>query len=351
MARKVDWALHDDLIRTHLPHQTVESFTSQFLPHISSKAVGARARKLGIKPAKYHPTEEHKQKIAKTESKITPELAEQIKALRDDFTLKQIAQKLGVSCKTVVYTNRRFGIRLSPNGIARAHAGSVAAHLGKIPWNKGGNLTEDTKLKIGAALKGDKNGQFGRGMTEEEKVRWKEAYFTNGVHKMRQWLASETGKQALFKALRSTTTKEFRERVSKKVCWLYQTGKLKIHSVGISTLLTTQKGGQFRTRSSWETRYAQHLDSDKDVIQFQYEPLFIEYEHDSSKTHYIPDFLVTYTDHVELVEVKPIFQVPYSKNQAKFRAAETFCITKGIKFVVITEENEPCLTESQGVSQ
>ena len=56
--KPINWEQYDDLFNSHLPSMTIEQFTQQFLSHISSKAVGARARKLGIKPAAKHLTDE-----------------------------------------------------------------------------------------------------------------------------------------------------------------------------------------------------------------------------------------------------------------------------------------------------
>jgi hypothetical protein len=100
--------------------------------------------------------------------------------------------------------------------------------------------------------------------------------------------------------------------------------------------LKTSKGGQFTTKSTYETRYAEILEKDNDVIIFEYEPFDIEYEFEGIKLYYTPDFLVSYLDgHEELIEVKPQKMVVWPKNQAKFSAAK-----KSHKFFKVITEAE-----------
>lgn len=101
------------------------------------------------------------------------------------------------------------------------------------------------------------------------------------------------------------------------------------------TLLSTSKGGTFTTRSSYENRFVQMLESDESVISFIYEPYKIEYIYLKKKCNYIPDFLVHYFDgHEELIEVKPSKMVYWSKNKAKIKAGHLF----HNNFKVITEK-------------
>ena len=114
-------------------------------------------------------------------------------------------------------------------------------------------------------------------------------------------------------------------------------GKLK-PGRGISQVVDTVKGGRFRTRSSYETKYVAMLEADDDVIKFEYEPFAIDYEHDGIIKGYTPDFLVHRKNKTELVEVKPSRMITLERNPAKFEAAERHCLAEDIDFVVVTEK-------------
>lgn len=119
---------------------------------------------------------------------------------------------------------------------------------------------------------------------------------------------------------------------------LMRQGKIK-PGRGIGQLLETKKGGKFKTRSSYETKYAIYLDDDPGVIKFTYEPFTIEYEHEGIIKHYIPDFLVFRNNKIELVEVKPSKLINMDRNPAKFRAARRYCVDNELDFVMITEQH------------
>lgn len=100
--------------------------------------------------------------------------------------------------------------------------------------------------------------------------------------------------------------------------------------------MVTKKGGSFTTKSSYETKYAEILEADPDVVRFTYEPFKIPYKVRGRKKNYIPDFLVEYACGRQLlVEVKPAKLVGLPRNKAKFKAGENH----KIDFVVITEED------------
>jgi hypothetical protein len=113
----------------------------------------------------------------------------------------------------------------------------------------------------------------------------------------------------------------------------------KCHRKGIGKELITKKGGKFRTRSTYETKYVEILENDADVISFQYEPLYIEYECNNLKRNYIPDFIVKYVNRNELVEIKPIAFVNEIKNTSKLSAARQFCMVNNLSLVIITEKD------------
>lgn len=333
--KKISWEVYDHLIVTYLPTMTIEKFTKTHLPEISTKAVSARARKLGIKPAAYRPSDEHKQKIADTITKLTDEDIDVIRQLRDSHSIKQIATALKVGKFTVNRAIHKHKIVLSDTGKKRARETSRLASIGKRPWNKDSVLSEETKAKISKAVSGEKNGQFGRGMTEQEKMKWRESYFTVGVYRMREWLLSQDGQDALARAAQKTTTQAFRQSCSDRMSLAILEGRASGAHRGISTRLETVKGGEFTTKSSYETRFVEMLEADESVVSFVYEPFRIRYWFEGTQLWYIPDFLVVYRDREELIEVKPKRMVGFAKNVAKFEAGIGF----HVGFRIITEDD------------
>lgn len=120
-------------------------------------------------------------------------------------------------------------------------------------------------------------------------------------------------------------------------------------------------------RSSWELTMMMWLDSHPYILQWASESVDIPYRNPLTGkwSIYIPDFLIVYADktgrqHVEMVEIKPMKEVPgYQKisertnrplkvskqtqlvqavNAAKWAAAMQFCKKKGWKWRVVTEE-------------
>jgi hypothetical protein len=108
----------------------------------------------------------------------------------------------------------------------------------------------------------------------------------------------------------------------------------RIHPTGQRTLLYTKKGGNFLTKSSWETTYAKMLDDNPKVISFRYEPIRIPYQWDGNTHFYLPDFLVRYIDHEELIEIKPKKLVNSLRNIAKIKGAQQ----QDIVIQIITED-------------
>ena len=321
---RIDWSQYDDALRGHLPNMTIEAWCKSFAPHISSKAIGKRARKLGVRPSAYKMTMEHRVKLSDSlTQERTLELVAKIRELRDLHSLHKLAEMLNISTWLLTNLIKRYDIKLSPAGYARAREADRQASLNKVPWNKGGHLSEETKRLISIATTGELNGQYERGMTEVEKERWREAYFANGIYRAREWIKSPAGKATLARALVSTTSPEYRSKMSKICTELYKSGKLSCSFR--SSRLSTVKGGDFTTKSSYETRYVEILEADEEVVAFKYEPFSIEYEFEGATLNYTPDFLVLYLDgHEELAEVKPERMVSLPKNEAKFEAAESY---------------------------
>jgi len=147
--KKINWSAYDDLIRIELPKTTIASFRNKFLKHISAKAIGARARKLGIKPAKKSKLDErHKKTISESLMKETPELINKIKELRDRNSTKEIAKILGCSISLVNRIIKRQNIKLSKEGKIRVRTQISSKQKGKIPWNKGMEMPLEFRIKV-----------------------------------------------------------------------------------------------------------------------------------------------------------------------------------------------------------
>lgn len=116
-------------------------------------------------------------------------------------------------------------------------------------------------------------------------------------------------------------------------------------------------------RSLWELKLMTYLDGHKDVIEWASEEFCIPYRSPiDGKTHrYFPDFWMKKKNRdgmmeTVVVEVKPEKQTrppePQKKrtkryitevttwgiNNAKWQAAERFCVQKGWKFIIMTEK-------------
>lgn len=97
-------------------------------------------------------------------------------------------------------------------------------------------------------------------------------------------------------------------------------------------------------RSSWELRAIEILEADPTVESFKFEPVRIPYLYGSGddsfhKRHYVPDFLVTYSDGRRvMVEVKPKCYVGTAVNRAKAEAAREYCFEVGASFEFWTQK-------------
>ena len=116
-------------------------------------------------------------------------------------------------------------------------------------------------------------------------------------------------------------------------------------------------------RSSWERKFCQWADQNKNIIQWASEEINIPYisPKDNRVHKYYPDFLIKVKESSNriktyVVEVKPKKQTlppkkrkritksyiyecqTYAVNQAKWRAASEFCKDNRIEFKIITED-------------
>ena len=117
-------------------------------------------------------------------------------------------------------------------------------------------------------------------------------------------------------------------------------------------------------RSSWECRVMNWFDQNDDIISWASEELIVPYKSpvDNRFHRYFPDFIVkvktrTGTVKTLMIEVKPKKQtVPpeprkritkqyitevttYGVNQAKWKAAQEYCLDRGWEFKIMTEEH------------
>ncbi len=116
-------------------------------------------------------------------------------------------------------------------------------------------------------------------------------------------------------------------------------------------------------RSSWERKFCQWADHNKNIIQWASEEINIPYisPKDNKVHRYYPDFLIKVKEtnnriKTYVVEVKPKKQTlppkpkkkvtksyiyecqTYAVNQAKWKAASEFCKDNRIEFKIITEK-------------
>lgn len=117
-------------------------------------------------------------------------------------------------------------------------------------------------------------------------------------------------------------------------------------------------------RSSWECRVMNWFDQNDDIISWASEELIVPYKSpiDNRFHRYFPDFIVKVktrdgTVKTLMIEVKPKKQtVPpepkkrvtkqyvtevttYGVNQAKWKAAQEYCLDRGWEFKIMTEEH------------
>lgn len=117
-------------------------------------------------------------------------------------------------------------------------------------------------------------------------------------------------------------------------------------------------------RSSWECRVMNWLDQNDDILSWASEELTIPYKSpvDNRFHRYFPDFLVKVRTRdgntkTMMIEIKPKKQtlppeqrkrvtkqyieevMTYGVNQAKWKAAQEYCLDRGWEFRVMTEEH------------
>ena len=123
--------------------------------------------------------------------------------------------------------------------------------------------------------------------------------------------------------------------------------------------------GNFRNiiyRSLWELKLMKYCDSNQNILEWGSEEIIVPYRSpiDNRYHRYFPDFYIKVRESTGkikkyIIEVKPqkqciepkvqkkktrsyVYQVcEYAKNQAKWKAAEEYCMDRGLEFKVLTE--------------
>jgi hypothetical protein len=80
------------------------------------------------------------------------------------------------------------------------------------------------------------------------------------------------------------------------------------------------------------------LDFDREVVDFEEQPLMIPFTSSGEPRTFTPDFLVSTRQGYRLVEVKPIQYLNAPRNQIRFEAATRFCNTRGWAFMLLSEK-------------
>jgi hypothetical protein len=80
------------------------------------------------------------------------------------------------------------------------------------------------------------------------------------------------------------------------------------------------------------------LDYEADISFFEEQPLVIKYQHGNKVLGYTPDFHIIRSGQNVLVECKPVALIGTDDNLRKFDAARKFCITRGWKFRICTDQ-------------
>jgi len=124
--------------------------------------------------------------------------------------------------------------------------------------------------------------------------------------------------------------------------------------------------GNFRNiiyRSLWELKFMKYCDSNQNILEWGSEEFCLPYRSplDNKVHRYFPDFYIKVKENTGkikkyIIEVKPkrqcmepkpqkkktrtyIYEVrEYAKNQAKWKAAEEYCLDRGYEFKVLTEK-------------
>ena len=109
---------------------TITDFAALYFPDISKKAVGARAKKLKVKPAKNKISTAHKLAISNCVKKsLTLQQEEYIREHANKISRKDIAKNLGISLYLVNTAFINLGIIINPEFTKKVHADKSREHI------------------------------------------------------------------------------------------------------------------------------------------------------------------------------------------------------------------------------
>jgi hypothetical protein len=105
--------------------------------------------------------------------------------------------------------------------------------------------------------------------------------------------------------------------------------------------VSTKTGNLYKYRSGWEEKFMVYLDSNPAVKHWTYEQTVIEYVSNirtKKVRRYYPDFYIKYQDdNEEIVEIKPKRKLEQTIIKKKASAAELWCKSHGMTYVILTE--------------
>ena len=135
---------------------------------------------------------------------------------------------------------------------------------------------------------------------------------------------------------------------------------------------TLKYKGDYRNiiyRSLWELKFMKYCDSNQNILEWGSEEFWLPYRSplDNKVHRYFPDFYIKVREttgkiNKMIIEVKPkrqciepkrpkkktrgyIYEVrEYARNQAKWKAAKSYCLDRGYEFKILTE-NELGITK------
>lgn len=129
---KIDWSEYDALLIEYLPSLMIVEWRKKYAPHISSKAIGARAKKLGIKPSKKTISKTHKLTISNALSKkLTKYQYQYILENANKLSRKDISRKLKISLYLVNKAFKDLDIKIDKKFQKNIHAKKSRMHVSK----------------------------------------------------------------------------------------------------------------------------------------------------------------------------------------------------------------------------
>ena len=130
--------------------------------------------------------------------------------------------------------------------------------------------------------------------------------------------------------LKSTVWKDFNSKGEKK------TRKPNFRE---GYMVSMKNGGkEMHYRSGYECDVYEALENIENVLSYYVEPIKVGYLFEGKSHQYNPDLIVKFIDgHTEVWEIKPSNQTDLPKNHAKWSACDSYCQSRGWKFVVMTE--------------